>query len=63
MDRLETTAESAASLIENCRHELTPSSFVQSEAELRAASAEAYSAAIRLMAQVLGYLAEGVDLP
>ncbi len=58
---LETTAESAASLIENCRHELTSSRFVQSEAALRAAPDEAYAAANRLMAQVLGYLAEGAD--
>jgi GMP synthase-like glutamine amidotransferase len=55
---LETTAVSAASLIENCRHELTSSRFVQSEAALRAAPDEAYAAANRLMAQVLGYLTE-----
>lgn len=60
---LEATAESAASLIENCRHELTSSRFVQSEAVLRDAPDEAYAAANRLMAQVLGYLAEEVDLP
>jgi GMP synthase-like glutamine amidotransferase len=54
---LETTVKSVRSLVQNCRHELRPSTYVQSEAELRAAPAEAYGAINRLMAQVLGYLA------
>ncbi len=54
---LETTVESVRNLVQNCRHELRPSTYVQREAELRAAPAEAYGVINRLMSQVLEYLA------
>ncbi|CBL44288.1 Glutamine amidotransferase class-I [gamma proteobacterium HdN1] len=53
---LETTPESALDLIENCRHELVPSRFIQSEAELLNAPAASYQALNALMAEVLAYL-------
>jgi len=55
---LETTVESAESLIQNCRHELVRSTYVQTEEELRAAPAAAYDTINRLMARVLAYLTE-----
>jgi GMP synthase-like glutamine amidotransferase len=57
---LETTTESAENLIQNCPDELVPSTYVQTEAELRAAPAETYAAINRLMAKVLAYLT-GLD--
>lgn len=53
---LETTPESAASLIANCRNELVPGRFIQSEEELRRVPASAYAGINALMAQVLAYL-------
>ena len=53
---LETTPESAAALIDNCRRELIPGPYVQSEAELRAVPAERYAAINALMNNVLAYL-------
>jgi hypothetical protein len=55
---LETTVESAESLIQNCRHDLVRSTYVQTEEELRAAPAAAYDTINRLMARVLAYLTE-----
>lgn len=60
---LETTPESAEAIIANCRHELVPSRFVQSEAELRAVGAERYSLINRLMEKVLAYLTRREDPP
>ena len=54
---LETTPESAASLILNCRNELTGGAHVQSESELCSVPAENYARINRLMADVLDYLA------
>ena len=56
---LETTPESAAELIRNCRHELTGGSFVQSEATLCATPAKTYARVNRLMNDVLGYVTQG----
>jgi GMP synthase-like glutamine amidotransferase len=53
---LETTPESASSIITHCGNELIPSTFVQSESTLRSTPAEAYSHINTLMAQVLNYL-------
>jgi GMP synthase-like glutamine amidotransferase len=55
---LETTVESAECLIQNCRHELVRSTYVQTEEELRAAPVAAYDTINRLMARVLAYLTE-----
>jgi GMP synthase-like glutamine amidotransferase len=54
---LETTPESARSLLENCRDDLIPGSYVQSEAELRAVPASSYRAINALMDDVLSHLA------
>ena len=56
--RLETTVEGAERLIQNCRHELVRSTYVQIEEELRAAPVAAYDTINRLMARVLAYLTE-----
>ena len=53
---LETTPASAHSLIENCRAELIPGPYIQSEPELRAAPNESYTAINSLMNDVLAYL-------
>jgi GMP synthase-like glutamine amidotransferase len=53
---LETTAESAAALIEHCRDELVPAAWVQDEATLRATPPEVYGTANELMGEVLAYL-------
>lgn len=56
---LEMTPDSALAIVENCRHELTPSQCIQSEAELRAVAASRYAMANELMNEVLAYLLEG----
>ncbi len=53
---LETTPESAASIIAACCHELVEGPFVQPEATLRFTPASAYAEVNKLMAQVLEYL-------
>lgn len=53
---LETTAESADAIITNCRNELLPSRFVQSEETLRAVGPAKYAGINRLMGEVLSYL-------
>ncbi len=53
---LETTPESAESLIANCRNELVAGRFIQSEEELRKVPASAYARVNALMAEVLAYL-------
>lgn len=53
---LETTPESADSIINNCRHELVPSRFVQSEQQLRAVEAIRYGEINKLMDNVLSYI-------
>lgn len=53
---LEMTPESANAMVENCRHELVPDRYVQSEAELRTASTSRYADANELMGQVMAFL-------
>lgn len=53
---LETTPANATSLVENCRDELVPGPYVQSERDLRAAPAERYAAINRSMQELLTYL-------
>ena len=58
---LETTPDSAARLIQNCRDELVPGPYIQAEGDLRAAPAAAYEDINRLMADVLAYATRGTD--
>lgn len=53
---LETTPESAAALVANCRAELIPADYVQSEARILAAEPETYRAINALMDAVLAFL-------
>lgn len=53
---LEMTPEAARDLVSNGRAELTPSTYVQSEAALLSASPEDYRAAQGRMAELLSYL-------
>jgi GMP synthase-like glutamine amidotransferase len=53
---LETTPESAESIIAHCRNELIDGLFIQSEEELRKVPAASYAAVNALMAEVLTYL-------
>jgi len=53
---LETTRESARSLVENCRDELRPERFIQSEKAILSAGEEDYATITREMARVLAYL-------
>ncbi len=53
---LETTPASAGAIIANCRHELVPQRFVQSEDRIRAATSADYAAINVLMEQLLEYL-------
>jgi GMP synthase-like glutamine amidotransferase len=53
---LETTPESAATMIENCRSELVRQRYVQTEEELRSAPAGAYRDINALMTRILEYL-------
>jgi GMP synthase-like glutamine amidotransferase len=54
---LETTPESARALVANCRSELVPSPYVQSEEEILAAGAEVYASIHGLMDRVLYHIA------
>jgi GMP synthase-like glutamine amidotransferase len=56
---LETTPESMAALVENCRDELIPGPYIQSEADLRAVPASAYRDINSIMNSALDYLVSG----
>jgi GMP synthase-like glutamine amidotransferase len=56
---LEMTPDSALAMVENCRRELAPSRYVQSEAELCAVPASRYETVNELMGEVLAYLVDG----
>lgn len=60
---LETTRESAKSLVEHCRSELKPSRFIQGEEAILSASDDDYAAINSEMAKVLAFLFrdEGAD--
>lgn len=53
---LETTPEAAEKLVVNCRAELTPSRYVQSDSELLQAPAGNYGAVNGLMVEMLSFL-------
>jgi len=53
---LETTPESARSILDNCSHELMPGPYVQTEAALRSVKRAAYSEINCLMNEVLSYI-------
>jgi GMP synthase-like glutamine amidotransferase len=53
---LETTPASARELVANCRDELVPAKYVQSEASILAVPAEHYRAINTLMDEVLSFL-------
>ncbi len=55
---LETTPDAARAIISNCREELIPSAYVQSEKEILSAPPEHYRAINNLMGDVLEYLEE-----
>ena len=53
---LESTPHSAREIVANCRDELVPGRYVQSEQEILAATPERYRAINRLMSEVLSHL-------
>jgi GMP synthase-like glutamine amidotransferase len=53
---LETTPASVETLVANCRHELVPGRFVQTEAELNAVDGQTYTAIHAHMERLLDYL-------
>ena len=57
---LETTPESARKLIEHCRAELMPATYVQSETTLLAATPDQYWTINHLMGQVLAFLVRSI---
>jgi len=56
---LETTAASADAIISNCRDELVPARYIQTEQELRAVPPSRYAGINALMESVLGYITRG----
>ncbi|EGV19707.1 type 1 glutamine amidotransferase [Thiocapsa marina] len=50
---LETTAQSAAAILDHCRDELVPGPWIQTEAAIRAVDAGVYAEANRLMSRIL----------
>jgi GMP synthase-like glutamine amidotransferase len=54
---LETTAESAREIIDNCRDELIPSQWIQSESALLSVKSKSYQHINKLMGEILEYLA------
>ena len=55
---LETTMESAAALLENCRDDIVSGPYVQSAAALRSVPLSTYQAINAVMNTVLSYLAD-----
>jgi GMP synthase-like glutamine amidotransferase len=53
---LETTPESARQIVINCRDELIPSQYVQTEEKILSAEPESYSSINQLMANILSFL-------
>ena len=58
---LETTPESLQGLVANCREELIPSPFVQTEEQIQSAGPDQYAAINRLMDKVLLFLTQKPD--
>jgi GMP synthase-like glutamine amidotransferase len=53
---LETTPESALNIVSNCRDELMPARYIQTEKEILSAKTDAYESINRLMNDVLSFL-------
>lgn len=53
---LETTPESAREIVANCRAELVPAKYVQTEEEILSARPERYQSINQLMGNVLSFL-------
>lgn len=53
---LETTPQSAKDIVANCRDELIPARYVQTEQQIQAAGSDLYEAINHLMGEVLSYL-------
>jgi GMP synthase-like glutamine amidotransferase len=53
---LETTPASVQDMVSHCRHELIPSPYVQTEAEILSATPERYDAIHQMMGSVLSFL-------
>jgi GMP synthase-like glutamine amidotransferase len=56
---LETTPESAQEIVSNCRDQLVPAQFVQTEEEILSAQPESYREINRVMESLLYYLQHG----
>lgn len=55
---LEMTPDSTLAMVENCRHELVPGRYIQSEAELLAVPTSRYANTNELMGQILAHLVD-----
>jgi len=53
---LETTPESAQAIVSNCRDELVPSQYVQTEEEILSADSESYNSINQIMGNILSFL-------
>ena len=60
---LETTPESLTAIINNCRHELLPQRFIQTEQQLQNVSSVTYKTINTFMIRVLEYLHNGLYSP
>lgn len=58
---LETTPESAQQIVANCRHELVPARYIQSEDQILSADGDKYLSINQLMARLLAYLCNRVE--
>lgn len=58
---LETTADSARQLVANCRDELVPARYIQSENQILSADSDKYTRINRLMGELLSYLSNRVN--
>ncbi len=58
---LETTPESANEIVGNCRNELIPSQYVQTEDDIMSAKPETYNSINQLMVEILNYLQPDID--
>ncbi len=58
---LETTQKSAGEIVSNCRDELVPSKYIQTEKEILSASLSLYESINELMNSILSFLQRGYD--
>lgn len=58
---LETTQESALSIVTNCRDELVRSKYIQSEKEILSAKPDDYKIINKLMGKILSYLSDNYN--